>query len=559
MKITRRHLAFLLLLVFIGVPCSAGPDEILRVPQYGVHEITLETTTRYANPYTDVEVWAEFSDGRGATLRRPAFWDGGSSWRIRFTPPDVGGTWRWRAFSSNVGDRGLHGPTGSLLSVARDRGNALLSEGPLRSSPGRRSVVHHSGKPFFMVASTAWASPFRATVEQVDAYAASIHRKGYNAVTLASLQTDMGAEGPNARDTPLGFARTFRDLGEGHLNQVEVGYFQYLDRIIATYLKHELVPVIAPLLHGYGWKGLDVIGGKVVPAEYVRYCKYLLARYGSQPAMWLLSVDGSGWAPGVAECGEMLEEWDAYAQPTGLHYNPCDDFVAKWAIGRPDVEKYCLHGNRTHQDAKWLDFQWAQTGHDGLHLYHKVRRMYDNRPTKAVANGEPTYEGMNGGASGRGWWQGEEAWNQLMHGGTMGVVYGAAGLWQWKITRDEPGWESWTDQPLSWREAAEMEGTHYVGLVGRLLKGLDLTDIERRWDLAAGKPLLAREGDLYVAYLSDGGEVEIEGVPGRLSSRWMDPRTGEVRTGTAANNGRYSAPDRRPWVLVLSNARTTGR
>jgi hypothetical protein len=124
--------------------------------------------------------------------------------------------------------------------------------------------------------------------------------------------------------------------------------------------------------------------------------------------MWLLSVDGSGLAPGIVECGEMLEEWDGYAQPTGLHYNPCDDFLAGWAVGLPDPERYCLHGNRTHQDA-WLDFQWAQTGHDGLHLYHKVEKMHDNRPTKAVANGEPTYEGMNGGKSGLGWWQGEEA------------------------------------------------------------------------------------------------------------------------------------------------------
>jgi hypothetical protein len=73
-----------------------------------------------------------------------------------------------------------------------------------------------------------------------------------------------------------------------------------------------------------------------------------------------------------------------------------------------------------------------------------------------------------------------------MPGGTMGVVYGAAGLWQWKITRDEAGCETWTDQPLSWSEAAEMEGARYVGLVGTLLKGLDLTDIERRGNSREG-------------------------------------------------------------------------
>jgi len=38
---------------------------------------------------------------------------------------------------------------------------------------------------------------------------------------------------------------------------------------------------------------------------------------------------------------------------------------------------------------------------------------------KACLNGEPTYEGMNAGENGLGWWQGEEAWNQLLHGGTQ--------------------------------------------------------------------------------------------------------------------------------------------
>jgi hypothetical protein len=59
---------------------------------------------------------------------------------------------------------------------------------------------------------------------------------------------------------------------------------------------------------------------------------------------------------------------------------------------------------------------------------------------KKHASRRATYEGMNAGRNGLGWWQGEEAWNQLMHGGTMESYYGAACLWQWKSTPDEPGW-----------------------------------------------------------------------------------------------------------------------
>ncbi|MFT6810010.1 MAG: hypothetical protein ACJA01_003253 [Saprospiraceae bacterium] len=117
----------------------------------------------------------------------------------------------------------------------------------------------------------------------------------------------------------------------------------------------------------------------------------------------------------------MMEEWDSYEQPTGLHYNPCDDFIALWAVNNP--VKHCEHYNKTFQSEEWLDFQWAQTGHSNEHQYHKVERMYENLPIKASANGEPTYEGMGDGKLGLGWWQGEDAWMQLMSGGTMGSLW----------------------------------------------------------------------------------------------------------------------------------------
>ncbi|MGI9550109.1 MAG: DUF4038 domain-containing protein, partial [Aurantibacter sp.] len=160
------------------------------------------------------------------------------------------------------------------------------------------------------------------------------------------------------------------------------------------------------------------------------------------------------------------------------------------------------------------------------------------------------YEGMNDGKNGLGWWQGEEAWMQLMHGGTMGVVYGAATLWQWKISPDEEGWPAWTDQPTSWMEAMQMEGSTYVGLVGKILEGINMTDIEKRWDLADGKPLLAKR-DLYIAYLNDGGEITVKDLPSDLNYSWIDPRTGEpAQIGKVTANS-FRAPDKNPWVLII--------
>jgi len=518
------------------------------VPQWTSYEISLSSESNYQNPYTDVDVWAIFSNEKGDSLRRPAFWDGEKIWKIRFAPPHASQKWHWRTISSNENDSGLHQIQGRFESSINEQSNALLKSGLLKISPKARNVIHHSGAPFLMIADTPWAIPFRATTEQVEIYAKERQAKGFNTALMMTVQPDMKAVGPNKRDTDQGFARAFDDLSEGHINEMNVAYFKYYDKIVDILLKHEIVPVFQPVFHGYGWKGLEVLGRTIAPEEYVRYCKYLLARYGSGPAFWLLGGDHNGKDPGILESGEMMEEWDCYQQPTGIHYNPCDDYLADWADGE---NSHCFHFNKSFQEKDWLDFQWAQSGHDGEHLYQKVERMYNNLPTKAVANGEPTYEGMNNGKNGLGWWQGEEAWMQLMHGGTMGVVYGAATLWQWKISKTEKGWPAWTDQSTSWKEALQMEGSTYVGLVGRILKSSDLTDIEKHWDMAAGKPLLAKEG-LYISYLNEGGTITIDGMPKNLNYRWVDPKTGNTKQMGKASSTTFKAPDQSAWVLIVT-------
>ncbi len=536
--------------------CSTQEPKLIQ--QWTVHEIELSAHETFDNPFTQVNLWAVFKSSAGDSLVRPGFWDGNQSWKIRFAPPKADVTWTYETFA-NPEDDGLHGKKGTFHSKAYEGSNALVANGFLTMSKGKRTIVHQSGKAFPLVGDTPWALPFRATTDQAKVYAKDRQQKGFNAALLFSLQPDMESTGPDERDTPQGFKRAFKDLHQGHIRELVPEYFQYMDSLINILIDHEIVPVYQPVFHGFGWKGEKVLGNVIDPGEYVRYCNYLLARYGAQPAMWLIAGDNGGRDPGVKEAGEMLEIWDCYAQPTGLHYNPCDDYVASWAVNNPI--KHCMHYNKTFQAEEWLDFQWAQTGHNGEHLYHKVERMYDDPIVKAVANGEPTYEGMGGGKNGLGWWQGEEAWMQMMSGGTMGVVYGAASLWQWKVTDKEEGWTDWASQPKSWEGAMKMEGSKYVGYVSKALEGLDFADIEKRWDLSDGKPLLAKEGQLYISYLNEGGTITIKGVPDGLSVRWFDPKTGSfadagTTQGPSAGAERqvsFETPSEEPWVLIVGN------
>lgn len=546
MKVYRNLLpASLFILMFYS--CQKTTEE--SVEEWSTVEISLDLLKSFDNPYTEVEAWAEFTSETGEVLIRPAFWNGGEQWMVRFAPPKNSKTWTWKIqskpeniFSSNL--------IGKINVIPYSGTNKLLQHGLLKMSPGKRNVIHADGSPFLVVGDTPWAIPFRATKDQVEIYAADRKDKGFNTALLMTVQPDQFAEGPEGRNIVEGFDRGFEDLSEGHINKIKPDYFQYLDTLIAILRAHEIVPAFQPVFQGFGWKGKSVLGTSVDPGEYARFCRYLVARYGSGPAFWLVSGDGTGRDPAINPAGKEVEKWDSYQQPAGIHYNPADDYLPDWANG--DSTK-AFHYNKIYQDEKWLDFQWAQTGHDGIHMMHKVERMYENKPVKANLNGEPTYEGMNNGQNGLGWWQGHEAWSQMMHGGTMGVVYGAVGLWQWKITPDEPGWGDWTNYDVSWREALDFEGSNYVGFVGKALEDYDITDMEKRWDLTnETTPLLAKEEVFYLSYLENGGTVEIKNLPDGLPYHWFNPKTGDKSDiNTTVPNQAFQAPSEQPWVLII--------
>jgi hypothetical protein len=445
-------------------------------------ELTLTAMQEYVNGYTDVEVWADFTHNDGTVLRRPAFWDGGRIWRIRFVSPRGDGRWTWRSFST-AADAGLAGQTGVIVcEVGAPAANRFHRHGFWRMSPRGRNLIHADGRAAVLAGDTAWALPWRATHDACRVYAADRQAKGFNAALLMSVQPDMGARGPRERTADEGFDVGFEDLSDGHINQLNPAYFQYLDGLSAILAEHEIVAVWQPVFFGFGWKGLRVAGPVLPQAEYARYCRYLVARYGARPAIYLVGGDGSGREPQVAAGGEEVERWDAYQQPAGIHYRP--HIVAN-----------------ASQDAVWLDFQWCQTGHSGEHVPERVADMWRNLPVRAVANGEPTYE--HGGRQDRaaGWWQGHEAWSNLCAGGTMGVVYGAGSLWQWAHRGDEPGQSDFFLAPgAGWREALNFEGSRYVGLVARILDGYPFTDMAPNWEATLGRRGLLVPGKFFLCY-----------------------------------------------------------
>lgn len=476
---------------------SCKTAEPITAEQWHEIELTFSSGKEYSNPYTDVEFWVEFTGPSGEKLIRPGFWDGSNSFKVSFANPLDKGEWQWTSFASNMADAGLHGKSGKLVSAPYSGNNPLVMNGLLRMSPGKCNVVHANGKSFLMIGDTPWALLWRGTVESVTEYAQKRQSQGFNTALLMSLQPDRDAVGPRNRTEVGAFDVAFPDLKDGHINQLNTGYFQYFDTLRNILIDHGIVPVYQPVFHGFRWKGQNVLGWNVDEKEYARYCRYLVARFGAKPAMWLVTGDSDSRDKGIVQGGEEIEKWDAYEQPTGQHYSPYCTLVPDWWNRSYE---YIPHQNKVNQDKGWLDFQWCQTGHGGEHLFPKVEKMYAN------------------------------------------ILF-----------KDEPGWPDWANSNVSWKEALQLPGANYVGYLGKALEGLDIADIEMHPELTGRKPCLAKPGELYLVYLPEGGEVTIADLPENLTFRWFNPVKGEFYTeGKTVANQLFSSEMGQPSVLIVS-------
>ncbi len=98
-------LLFLILVAFsFRVSSQASWDQLEKVKQYQLFEISLSNETAYTDPVGDVELLVEIKTPDGRKLVHYGFYAGDTQWKIRFSP-DVPGVWTYRAhFSDRSGE-----------------------------------------------------------------------------------------------------------------------------------------------------------------------------------------------------------------------------------------------------------------------------------------------------------------------------------------------------------------------------------------------------------------------------------------------------------------------
>ncbi len=179
-----------------GTAASAGQSPNAARTQANVMvEITFRAERDYRDAFHEVALDALFETPQGRTLKVPAFWAGGRTWKVRYVSPVVG-RHPWRSVCSVPADRGLHGLTGTVT-VENYRGeNPLYLHGPLRVAADRRHFEHIDGTPFFWLGDTWWMGLCQRLhwPDEFQQLAADRKLKGFTVIQIvAGLYPDMPA------------------------------------------------------------------------------------------------------------------------------------------------------------------------------------------------------------------------------------------------------------------------------------------------------------------------------------------------------------------------------
>ena len=129
---------------------------------------SLPLTTHQSPPFCRCrQVWSRLElnatlthAASGTVLSTPGFWDGGKTWRVRFSCP-LPGRWAWRTSFSVPQDTGLANVSGAVDAAPYQHGgadpNPLYQHGVLRPSANNRYLEHADGTPFYWLGDTHWS------------------------------------------------------------------------------------------------------------------------------------------------------------------------------------------------------------------------------------------------------------------------------------------------------------------------------------------------------------------------------------------------------------------
>jgi hypothetical protein len=526
------------------------------IPKWRCWETVFDTARVYSNPLQEVSLQVTLESPGGRRYRADGFWDGGSIWRVRFCPDELG-AWRFVTICSDPTNTGLHGQQGTFFCTVVRQQTRFDRHGPVRVSKNRRHLVHADGAPFLWLADTAWNGPLWATLEEWSHYLRVRTEQKFTAVQWATTQWIAAPAGD-----------LYREQAYQGLEQIEVNpaFFQRLDAKIEAI--NEAGLLAAPvLLWAASWCQPDTInlvnpGFSLPQDQAILLSRYLVARWGGYHILWILNGDGDYQAEKAAHwqtIGRALFGERPHA-PVSLH--PCGQ---QW-----------VHEEFAAED--WLDMVGYQSGHrlDDQSLSWLVAGPpatdWVKEPIRPFINLEPCYEDHHD-MSGNGLKRIDAhavrraLYTSLLIAPTAGVTYGGHGVWGWDKGDQPPIAHAKTGVPRPWPEALRLPAAEQVRFLADLFNQIEWWRLRPAPEMILEQPGREQAGRWVVAAQTESGDLAVVYTPkdpliltlvslrAGLSAYWVNPRSGDRLTATFQGDRQrvvFETPSLGDWLLLFN-------
>jgi hypothetical protein len=544
------HVRLWILGAFLLSGTATAPAQSSGIPRYEVYEAALTSSKSYSNPFTGVSATATFTAPSGRKLTAQAFHDGGSTWRFRVAPDEVG-AWTWSTSCSDTSNAGLHGKTGSFTCTSSS------NKGFVRPDASRKYWFSYAdGSPFFGMGDTCYGMVSGISNAQRTSYLNARSGQKFNFVRFFASGYPFKTHGSLAAADvwPWGGSASSPDY-----DRLNPQFFRRLETILGELKSrgmHAEVEVFAyyalPFTNPSTWTA----------ARQNLWGKYVVSRLAAYPTVFLWTVtneyetypDGKyrydspsddTWARSM---GALFHANDPHRHPTTVHnftFESNGGIGGRFGAGSDlDVLSQQKWGNSTW-NGQYLDGDAA-----GVEQAIWTDRTYN----KPVINTENGYEWLSGypndfnkQVTGTDKCR-KAAWRVFAAGGSA-YAAGFAGTWH---GRDAV----WENNGIA--APFQVADNGLAGQLGHYLAFIQKTDFRA---MAPAQSLvnspnlcLASAGKEYVVYAPSGGTVtlNLSSATGSFAAEWLNPRTGAIQGQTTVSGGAsrsFTAPDPKDWVL----------
>lgn len=468
--------ALCVLLVLAAQPLHAA----VTIEQYHVHDFSFKAQVD-GNPF-DVDLRAEFSGPGGRSIIVPGFYDGDNTWKIRFSPTDVG-QWSMRTMSPVAA---LNGQTEAAITATANT-NGSIHGGLMVDPLNRHHFKYEDGTRYFLM---GYEADWLALADMKDPQRKVMHRlidqmsaRGFNHVLVNVYAYDTGWSKGTQNEWDYGPPAMFVFGGTNEKpdhSKLNTDFFKIYDVMMQALQDKGIVAnmMIKVYNKSVNW---PAPGSK----DEERYFRYVTARYQAYSNVtWDFSKESFNEPDKQLQSRliDLIRATDGYHRVTTAHDNDRVD----WDLTADSNLDFRTDQEHSHwMETVLFDRNLRQWPIINSELYYE--RGVDNLPTYGIVHD----------------WQLQVrgAYEVYLSGGYFAYYYANTA---WDVVKPDP----------------EPPGMARFQILKDNLSALPYWKMEPRPELAIGGPCLATPGQVYACYVTP--------TPSRA--------------GAPANTGRGAAP-----------------